>query len=317
MFNLGLESIQTNQYANISYTEIKNDFNILESHMQALRSLFTIRNSIKKYGVTNQLRDLVGKSLESAEIRFSSEGIWEAIKDVGRRILKFLKEVWDKIVAFFQGKKKSKTPPIPPRYSNAFKDPAFANEVTTYPIHPVDDLKKVLSYHTGSDQQMASKSKELTVIIAKNIHNGDSADIEMMQHLVEFFKSIEDDILKYKTPGSTEMSNIEAHDFYEHLRYQRDTARVLVQMSKISNIIQKLERDIKSLTSNSNTDENPETIQDRLRYSELLLKLLNQWYTTMDLTDLIIHDSGKALIDAIYDKADEYHKSRTNTETTN
>ena len=97
MFDIGLEVIRPKYEvpADWSMEQGTELFYELNTQLDAVTNLITIRQSIQKYGKTPQLMDLVGASFEGSGITFSNEGIVDSIK-------KFFKWIKDKIVALWK-----------------------------------------------------------------------------------------------------------------------------------------------------------------------------------------------------------------------
>ena len=107
MYNLGLGQgvgaiAQTNWSMNQFY-ELDHD---LMTHFDAAINMCTISGSIKKYGKTQQLKDLVGPSIEAAGLTFSMEGLWQGIKDLFKWIWDKLKAMWNWFAGLFKSDEK-------------------------------------------------------------------------------------------------------------------------------------------------------------------------------------------------------------------
>lgn len=94
MFNIGLEVIQAPVSKSWSLEQFYELDNELTGYYDAVINLCTISESLKKYGRTQQLKELVGPSIESAGLTFSQEGLWSGIKS-------FFKWIWDKLTAMW------------------------------------------------------------------------------------------------------------------------------------------------------------------------------------------------------------------------
>lgn len=107
MYNLGISSVVETGPA-LTWSEeqlFELDQSIL-SHFDAVINLCTISDSIKKYGKTQQLKDLVGPSIEAAGITFSMEGLWQGIKDLFKWIWDKLKAMWNWFTGLFKSDEK-------------------------------------------------------------------------------------------------------------------------------------------------------------------------------------------------------------------
>lgn len=146
MYNLGINTIVDTEPV-VGWSEeqlFELDQSIL-SHFDAVINLCTISDSIKKYGKTQQLKDLVGPSIESAGITFSMEGLWQGIKD-------FFKWIWDKIEAMWNWFKGLFT-------SNKKKEAAAANELA-------EKEKQVAADGTANQQVEVIDAKALANVVS-------------------------------------------------------------------------------------------------------------------------------------------------------
>lgn len=101
-FNLGLEPIQSSIFKNWSYEQIYDLAGSLEKSLDGLINLITIRSSLRKYGRTPQLVDLVSGSFEAAGISVSVEGIMEAIGNLFKWIKEKLTALWNWFIGLFK-----------------------------------------------------------------------------------------------------------------------------------------------------------------------------------------------------------------------
>lgn len=69
---------------------------------KAMHNLHVIGESIEKYGVTDQLKDLVYSSFESMGVSLSTEGVFKAIGDLIRWILEQLGKLWGSFTGLFK-----------------------------------------------------------------------------------------------------------------------------------------------------------------------------------------------------------------------
>ena len=107
MYNLGLEHIipSKNKVA-WSPNDLYRITRELDSHLSAVYNMSTIAASMKKYGRTRQLKDLVGASFEEAGVSFSMEGIVESIKNFFKRIGEAFTRLWNWFIGLFSRTKK-------------------------------------------------------------------------------------------------------------------------------------------------------------------------------------------------------------------
>ena len=96
MFDIGLEVIRPKYEvpADWSMEQGTELFYELNTQLDAVTNLITIRQSIQKYGKTPQLMDLVGASFEGSGITFSNEGIVDSIKNFFVWIKDKIVELW-------------------------------------------------------------------------------------------------------------------------------------------------------------------------------------------------------------------------------
>ena len=104
MFNLGIH-VKTKNTGKANGSDLHEICNNLTKGLMAVSNLYTIRESIDKYGVTNQLRDLVGSSVESVNVTLSVEGVSGAIKRVIAWIKKQLRRLRNFVVRLFSRRK--------------------------------------------------------------------------------------------------------------------------------------------------------------------------------------------------------------------
>ncbi len=106
MYNIGISTIVVaNQPTKCDISKLTQLSYELESYFDAVLNLHAINESLKKYGKTSQLTDLVGSSFESAGITLSNEGIVDAIKDFFKWIWDKIKGIWDWIKGLFSSSK--------------------------------------------------------------------------------------------------------------------------------------------------------------------------------------------------------------------
>jgi len=108
-FNLGLPTKPATQVPiNWAFEQVHTLTNELCSYFDTINNLLTIRKSLRKYGKTPQLIDLVGASFEDNGITFSNEGIMEAIAKAFKWIKDKLAELWKWFIGLFSSTKKIK-----------------------------------------------------------------------------------------------------------------------------------------------------------------------------------------------------------------
>lgn len=106
MYNIGISTtVVANQPTKCDISKLTQLSYELESYFDAVLNLHAINESLKKYGKTSQLTDLVGSSFESAGITLSNEGIVDAIKDFFKWIWDKIKGIWDWIKGLFSSSK--------------------------------------------------------------------------------------------------------------------------------------------------------------------------------------------------------------------
>lgn len=69
---------------------------------KAMHNLYVIHESIEKYGVTDQLKDLVSSSFESMGVSLSTEGVFKAIGGFIKKIGEQLKKLWEAFTGLFK-----------------------------------------------------------------------------------------------------------------------------------------------------------------------------------------------------------------------
>ena len=81
------------------------DIQCLDKALEELNDLLVLRENIEKYGITEQVMDLVGGTLESMNIRIDNadaclEGIGESISNGVKTVFAFMRKIIDKIIQF-------------------------------------------------------------------------------------------------------------------------------------------------------------------------------------------------------------------------
>lgn len=194
MINLNVQTKQQTKKVSVNYVlkqldVITSDMN---NYLVAAKNLIEIKQSLKKYGKTPQLTELVGASLESAGITFSIEGI-------GEKIASFFKMIKEKIIAigkwflglfgfFKQAQKKSKDLKV--QFDQEVKAVKVKNTNSTISpkgeVSPnVDntyDVKEFLNLVTGRDTQI---NRIQTILDANNLPEpaalGDTKNLRVSQ----------------------------------------------------------------------------------------------------------------------------------------
>jgi len=81
------------------------DIQCLDKALEDLSDLLVLRENIEKYGITEQVMDLIGGTLESMNIRIDNadaclEGIGESISNGVKTVFAFMRKIIDKIIQF-------------------------------------------------------------------------------------------------------------------------------------------------------------------------------------------------------------------------
>lgn len=81
------------------------DIQCLDKALEELSDLLVLRENIEKYGITEQVMDLIGGTLESMNIRTDNadaclEGIGESISNGVKTVFAFMRKIIDKIIQF-------------------------------------------------------------------------------------------------------------------------------------------------------------------------------------------------------------------------
>ena len=81
------------------------DIQCLDKALEELNDLLVLRENIEKYGITEQVMDLIGGTLESMNIRTDNadaclEGIGESISNGVKTVFAFMRKIIDKIIQF-------------------------------------------------------------------------------------------------------------------------------------------------------------------------------------------------------------------------
>jgi len=106
-FNLGLSTIPSIQSpTNWAYESLYDISSKLLDHLTTIHNLLTIQRSLKTYGKTPQLRELVEKSFEAAGVTFSNEGIIETARKFFNWVKEKLVQLKDWFVGLFTSSKK-------------------------------------------------------------------------------------------------------------------------------------------------------------------------------------------------------------------
>ena len=159
MYNLGLGPVVDDiAQTNWSMEQFYELDHALMTHFDAAINLCTISDSIKKYGKTQQLKDLVGPSIEAAGLTFSMEGLWQGIKNLFKWIWDKLKAMWNWFAGLFKSdekKEKENIAAIQAAEAAAGKDDSLMVKVVD--VEPLvgisDQLDKVESESDSKDPE--------------------------------------------------------------------------------------------------------------------------------------------------------------------
>ena len=194
MYNLGIDTVvDTEPGVGWSEEQFYELDRTLMTHFDAAINLCTISDSIKKYGKTQQLKDLVGPSIEAAGLTFSIEGLWQGIKNLFKWIWDKLKAMWNWFAGLFRSdekKEKENIAAIQAAEAAAEKDDSLMVKVVDVEplIGMADQLDKLES---------ASDSKDPEAIVG-DISERIDAWVEEQEKIEKTFASLAEQHKKWE-----------------------------------------------------------------------------------------------------------------------